>query len=329
MTEGLSAAIDRGDRVRTSRSILRTPSSAGANSSRFIISSSLPHRAGPLASRPACSCSCVRFGGLRPPAQTLTRQAASVATRRSMSSSFVHQPHEARTQPVPAARGRPRPLVQHARPSRPGRRAARTRRASPVGGLAMTSSARASASRQRAVISAARSNCQSGSVPSAASKPASVGVGIQPESNRAAPSRRAKDPRARSTAARSRRETRSAACSGVADVQRSDRLGPAQPLLAGHGVEVELADVDGVWRRRTALRRRAPASRLLASAPPRAAPARSSRGRVRERAGASAARPRRGCVECLSGRPPRDLGDAHGCARDVQRAEQAGCSSRS
>ena len=127
--------------------------------------------------------------------------------------------------------------------------------------------------------------------------------------------------RARSTAAPSRTETRSADSSGIADVQRADRLRPAQPLLAGHRVEVGFSDLDG--HRADRLRsvdEHGQAGRSLQLL------RRASPGPVVQRTCESASRRVFGptqcgdAVECLAGRPVRDVGDAHGCARHVRAA---------
>ena len=107
-----------------------------------------------------------------------------------------------------------------------------------------TSTRSASSSRQRAAVSAARSYRHSGCVPSAATRPASTGKPIQPESNRAAPSFGVNAPDGSYAVCASVAGRRDAQPLRVADVERAGRLGPAQPLLRGDGVEVERLRVD-------------------------------------------------------------------------------------
>ena len=116
----------------------------------------------------------------------------SAATRRSRSSSLVHQPHDTRTRPVPGRSRTTTPASNRAARREPADPRRGRRRASRPPGRRSTSGARSS--RQRAAFAAARSKRHSGGTASAATSPARLAVAIQPGSKRAAPTAGSKLP---------------------------------------------------------------------------------------------------------------------------------------
>ena len=237
------------------------------------------------------------------------------ATSRARSSSLVHQPHrgadEARARELADDDVRPRRGARRA-PSGPrrGTRRASRRRARPRRRREQLAAAARRARRRARSATRARRRAPRAARP-ARSRESQFG------SKRAAPSRGSNAAVRLVRGLREVARPRDPQPLGVGDDERAGRVGPAEPLLPGDGVEVEPAASTGIAPTDCAPSTRTGTPRLLAQLAHRQRRARSSRARARRRAAACAASPRRGS------RPRPARATTTRAPRRVQRAEQA------